>query len=300
VRLAVRADAAYTFDIPKPRCAFPATVRRFRLRPSAELDGGRKPVPRNRASEESGRNMFNWFRGIVGLTDEARQFQAALEQLERQAEAAGWTERAQLFNRAGDLCSRHPAERDLALAYYGRSIDAYLEAGSFESAAAMCRKLLRFAPQVVRAHCTLAFLSVRDRRIGDAERLIADYVAATRKTRTERFAIPRLRMMAEATDDADVRRLVGGFLLELRDFEGGERVLAALSAPAAGPRALDEQDRWNRLLRAAVMDPQELWERTWINLNTFRPEAPDLAGLHRVLAPEPGEPARVAEGSEGW
>jgi hypothetical protein len=151
----------------------------------------------------------------------------------------------------------------------------------------MCRKLLRFAPQVVRAHCTLAFLSVRDRRIGDAERLIADYVAATKKTRTERFAIPRLRMMAEATEDADVRRLVGSFLLDLRDFEGGERVLASLGQAAArGPRPLDEQDRWNRLLRAAVMDPQELWERTWINLNTFRPEPAALADLHRVLTPD--------------
>jgi tetratricopeptide (TPR) repeat protein len=249
--------------------------------------------------------MFNWFRGIVGLSDEARKFQAQLAELEEQAEAAGWTPRAQLFNRAGDLCARHPAERDLALAYYGRSIDSYLEAGAFESAAAMCRKLLRFAPQVVRAHCTLAFLSVRDRRIGDAERLIADYVAATKKTRTERFAIPRLRMMAEATDDPDVRRLVGSFLLELRDFDGGERVLASLAAAAApAPRALDEQDRWNRLLRAAVMDPQELWERTWISLNTFRPEPAALADLHRALSPEPVHPAPLAADSapraEAW
>ncbi|MDB4951916.1 MAG: hypothetical protein JWM27_4565 [Gemmatimonadetes bacterium] len=248
--------------------------------------------------------MLNWFRCIVGLPDEARRFEDQLQRLEEDAERAdGWMERAQVFNRAGDLCARLPAERDLALGYYGRCIDAYLEAGSFESAAAMCRKLLRFAPQVVRAHCTLAFLSVRDRRIGDAERAIADYVAATRKTRTERFAIPRLRMMAEATDDADVRRLVGGFLLELRDFEGGERVLASVAGGAAPAplAAAAEQERWNRLLRAAVMDPQELWERTWINLNTFRPELPGVADLHRVLAPEPtraravGDSAAVAD-----
>jgi tetratricopeptide (TPR) repeat protein len=255
-------------------------------------------LPTFRRSDPVSRVIASWFRCIVGLSAESQGFQAELARLEDAAEKADWPARAQLFNRAGDLCAKLPTERELALGYYGRCVDAYLEAGAFESAAAMCRKLLRFAPQVVRAHCTLAFLSVRDARIGGPALAIAAYVAATKKTRTERFAIPRLRMMAEATDNAEVRRIVGTSLLELRDVQGGNRILNALEQGEPALLPAGEQERWNRLLRAVVMDPQELWERAWINLNTFRTELPGLADLHEVLdgdraGREPREAAAV-------
>lgn len=174
-------------------------------------------------------------------------------------------------------------------------------------AAALCRKLIRLSPNVVRAHCTLAFLSARDHKIGDAEQALRDYVRATQHSRTQRFAIPRLRLMADATTDASVRRLIAHALRDLADAEGYECVLASGTERPALPRGgRDEQAQWDRLLRAALMDPQELWERCWINYNSFRGTGEEDAGteLYRVLdshaATEPPPAAVPTVQTDAW
>lgn len=216
--------------------------------------------------------MIEWFRGILSRKDPAWDLYAKLEGLAVKAEAASPGARPPLFNRAGDLCA-DADERDAAKSYYGRAIDGYLEAEMYDAAAAVCRKLIRFAPDVVRARFTLAVLSIGQGQTADAEKELAEYVRATRKSSTQRYAIPRLQMVAEAVPEREVQRLIGRALLDLGETAGGEALLAAASAaPAVAlvPTPAGERARWRRLLHVVTTDPQELWARHWIGLNVGR------------------------------
>ena len=62
--------------------------------------------------------------------------------------------------------------------YYGRAVDAYLNAERWESAAAMCRKILRSQPTSVRARCTLSWLAIGKGFVADAQTQIMDYAEA--------------------------------------------------------------------------------------------------------------------------
>ncbi|MDQ3556243.1 MAG: hypothetical protein M3409_05645 [Gemmatimonadota bacterium] len=207
--------------------------------------------------------MLGWFRRDPPPSSTPVPLQQQLADTEREVAAAPPASRAALLNRAGDLCLQEGATA-AAHGYYGRAIDAYLEARSFGPAAAMCRKLIKSYPDVVRARCTLACLSVGNGQFGDAEQELLDYVAATRRTRTERFAIPRLRLLAELAQDPQVRRTIGRLLVELGDTRRGERVVAAAAPHGAAAPPPDEGSRWQRLVHVALLDPQEMWQRSWL------------------------------------
>lgn len=68
-------------------------------------------------------------------------------------------ERARIMNRAGDLCF-HAGQQDRALLYYDAAIDLFIEAAEFAASAAICEKLIRLNPRIIRAHCTLAWLAI--------------------------------------------------------------------------------------------------------------------------------------------
>lgn len=201
--------------------------------------------------------MFFW-RGVTGVASAVRKVDAELAEIEERADSAAPQQRASLLNRAGDLCAGCLDREKLAVSYYGRAINCYVEAGMYDAAAVLCRKLIRHSPQVVRAHCTLAVLALLDRRVGDAATELGSYVQAARRTRTERIAIPRLRMMADATDDPQLRRAIVDALRGLGDADGADQALrrAVGTMPAA--------ERTARLIHVAILDPHELWGRVWI------------------------------------
>lgn len=201
--------------------------------------------------------MFFW-RGVTGIANAARKVDAELAEIEERAESAAPAQRASLLNRAGDLCAGCMEREKLAISYYGRAINCYVEAGMFDAAAVLCRKLIRHSPSVVRAHCTMAVLALLDRRVGDAATEINSYTQAARRTRTERIAIPRLRMMAEGTDDAQLRKAIVDALLWLGDSEGASQ---ASRRPMA---TISPAERTARLIHVATLDPHELWGRVWI------------------------------------
>jgi hypothetical protein len=181
-----------------------------------------------------------------------------LLELEAEAQRASGVElQAQVFNRAGDLCARNQ-QRQKALHYFGRAVDAYLQAAYYDAAVAMCRKIIRFEPGVVRAHCTLAMLAVGNRLLGDAEQEIDAYVHAVHRTGTRHLAIPRLRLMAQATVNARVRRRIAEHLRVLGDESGAEVVFAALERPEES--RVDDAQQWERLLRVALTSADKLPE----------------------------------------
>jgi tetratricopeptide (TPR) repeat protein len=208
-----------------------------------------------------------WFRRPKAGSDSG-DLQQQLANIERDARSARDEGLARLMNQAGDLCAQAGLPTG-AMSYYGRAIDAYLATGFSAQAAAMCNKLIRYSPTVVRAHCTLAFLALADDQVGDASKEIAAYVAAARRTSTEKLAAPRLRMMARITELEEIKRQIAAHLEELGDGLGARRILSALGEdPEAAPPVPLEQDdfweedeQWDRLVHAAVMQTDELWKQ---------------------------------------
>lgn len=189
--------------------------------------------------------------------------QRELDALEKRATAQDRHIQARLFNQAADLCLR---AEDLAGAktYSGRAIDAYLEAGYFGAAAAMCRKLIKFAPDVIRARATLAILYLGKKLVEDSAfevELVDDYIRAARHIGDDNLLNHRLRVMAHATANQELRVLIAQRLLELGDEEHGRRILHRIYREINGlidPPQLDPGEQWERLQRAALLSPQEL------------------------------------------
>jgi predicted Zn-dependent protease len=177
-----------------------------------------------------------------------------IESLEEQAEVALPGFDAQFFNRAGDVCVE-AQDRTRALGYYGRAIDAYLRAGRYNAAGAVCRKLLRISPGSVRARCTLAWLSIGKGLLGDAQWEVDEYVDAAVAAGQADLARRQIRMMAEATYNPELRALLADHLHKL-----GEEDTTAVLAPIEDAEAAREEPEalWSRVLRAALMGPEDL------------------------------------------
>lgn len=199
-----------------------------------------------------------------GETPTTPALEKELLSIERQVREASPGYETQFLNRAGNLCVEAGQPRR-ALGYYGRAIDAYLESGRFSAAEVVCKKLLRLSPDAVRARCTLAWLAIgRGYRSGTDEE-IAEYVKAAERAGTEHLAAKQLRMMAEATPTPELRERLGEHLLDLEDLDAAEAVLAQVYAERNGlrpPPVTDEGKLWSKLLRAALMGPDELKEHS--------------------------------------
>ena len=182
-----------------------------------------------------------------------------LQSLEQQAEMALPGFDAQFFNQAGDLCVEAKAPRR-ALGYYGRAIDAYLRAGRYNASGAVCRKLLRISPGAIRARCTLAWLSIGKGLLGDAQREIDEYVNAAVAAGEGELARKQIRMMAEATRDEELRAILADHLRKLGDAATADRVLAA-DLPGKDDPVEEAEALWSRVLRAALMSPEDLREK---------------------------------------
>ncbi len=187
-----------------------------------------------------------------------------LARLEREMEDATLDYVALLNSRAGDLCAG-AGESDRALRYYGNAIDAFLDVGYYDSAAATCRRVIELSPAVVRARGTLAFLALGEglqylpfhgRLEENARRSIGEYVEAARRAGVEDLVMRRLAIMAEVTDNPQVREMIGSYLLELGDAEAADRVLGDVYAErnkVGKPREGDQRKRWARALQASVL-----------------------------------------------
>lgn len=178
-----------------------------------------------------------------------------LAALEEQAEGALPGFDAQFFNRAGDLCVE-AKDRDRALSYYGRAIDAYLRAGRYNASGAVCRKLLRISPGSVRARCTLAWLSIGKGLLSDAQWEVDEYVEAAIDAGQADLARTQIALMAEATHDPELRALLASHLRRLGDPETAESVLDR-ERPERG-QTEEAEALWSRVLRAALMGPEDL------------------------------------------
>jgi tetratricopeptide (TPR) repeat protein len=190
----------------------------------------------------------------------SQRLEQELKALEQQARSASSGYETQFLIRAGNLCVE-AGQPKRALGYYGRAIDAYLESGRFSAAEVLCRKLLKISPDAVRARCTLAWLAIGKGYTAGVEQEVVDYVRAARKAGKDSLAANQLRMMAEAATTAELRETIGEHLIDLGEFEIADPVFARVFQERNGLRPPTREDQgklWAKLLRAALMSPEEL------------------------------------------
>ena len=160
---------------------------------------------------------------------------------------------------AGDL-ALSSGQRRRALGYYGRAIDTYLSGARYDAAAAVCRRVLRVEPRAVRTRATLAWIALGRGVHSNARREIEEYVRAALRAGEEQRAARQLALMAQATLDPDLRRVVAELLGRLGAVKEAERVITEMSESSLRrmPSAEEQEAVWAKVLHAALMGPRDL------------------------------------------
>jgi tetratricopeptide (TPR) repeat protein len=144
-------------------------------------------------------------------------------------------QRARLMNIAGDLCCQS-GQRERALLYYDACIDLYVSISRFAASAAVCDKLVRLNPQVVRARCTLAWLAIARGLDDEALQRVVEYGEAALRLERPTVAQRQLRAMAQEVENEDVLEAIAHALLKLGDAASADRVLDMIRTPATRRR----------------------------------------------------------------
>ncbi len=175
-----------------------------------------------------------------------------LERIEQELKKVGHGyEAARLLNRAGDLYLVK-SDRERALKRYGEAIDAYLQSGEYDNAMAVCRKIIRVVPEVIRTRRTLAWLCLGKGFLEIAREHIEAYVHASKEAALELLAVQHLLLMSQYVDRADFREFLAGQLIELGDEKAAGRVREGKARD--GVRAAG----WTPVVFAAMLTPDDL------------------------------------------
>lgn len=212
----------------------------------------------------------------VLATDDLRRIEQQLEGLGHGYKAA------RLLNRAGDLYLVR-GERQNALKRYGDAIDAYLQAGEYDNAMAVCRKIIRVVPEVIRTRRTLAWLCLGKGFIEIAREHIDAYVKAAIDSHLEPLAVQQLQLMAQYVDRPEFREFLADKLKAL----GADSAAASVRA---GRATTDLRDAgWTPVVYAAMLTPEELRHAADEGLEIKAPIDEKIDRLERLLIdPEPG------------
>jgi tetratricopeptide (TPR) repeat protein len=162
--------------------------------------------------------------------------ETALRELtERMRSVMSPEQRARLMNVAGDLCYQ-AGQRERALLYFDACIDLYLSISRFAASAAVCDKLIRLNPQVVRARCTLAWLAIARGLDDEARRRVEEYGEAALRLERPTVAQRQLRAMAEEVDNEEVLEAIAHALLKLGDVVSADHVFGMIHSPSTRRR----------------------------------------------------------------
>jgi hypothetical protein len=160
------------------------------------------------------------------------------------------------FNRAGDILL---AAGDVAGAIesYGRAVNSFIEADRIEAAMALCRKIIRTVPEVVRARCTLTWLVIGAGYTAEAIQCAAQYSTIAEYCGRVRHARQHVRYMSEIADQHALRLALGECLIQLGDDYAANEVLGAVyrerNTGIGRSRAVGEV--WPRVRAAALLGP---------------------------------------------
>jgi hypothetical protein len=194
---------------------------------------------------------------IFKRRNEQDDLQELLDRVERlQVEALqsrGPGEASIPLNQAGDLLLR-TGDLFTALEMYGRAVDNLVEADRFEAATALCRKIIRTAPEVVRARCTLTWLAIGAGFTAEVEQRVNDYIFAAEFAGRQKLAAAQLKSMSTVVDVHDVRLMLAEYLLRLGDDRGADALFGEVfeERNRGTLRLIDQEQRWRDVRRAAL------------------------------------------------
>jgi hypothetical protein len=151
-----------------------------------------------------------------------------LDDLEQQArDAHGPGGAAVYYNRAGDLLV-DAGRVSNALEYYGEAIDTHVKADRFDPAAALCRKVIRLVPAVVRTRCTLTWLALGEGFDMDAQNHMSLYVEAATGAGRDDLVMKQIRRMSTIAGSESLRLHLAELLLMMGDETGADHLFGAV------------------------------------------------------------------------
>lgn len=182
-----------------------------------------------------------------GLVDWRKEVEALEEDAKRASRAFQGTP----LNRAGDVCLR-AGDRDLALQYYGKAIDALLADGQREAARGVANKIIRVHPEAIRTLCTLTWLDLAARHMATALLHLRDYVEAAKKGRQEFITAEQVLLMASVAPQEEFLASAADALDNLGFTDRAERVRGWVTSGGSPERITDHQTLAAHCLNAAL------------------------------------------------
>ena len=191
---------------------------------------------------------------------------------------------ARLLNRSGDLYLVK-GDRKTALQRYGEAIDSYLQAGEYDNAMAVCRKIIRVVPEVIRTRRTLAWLCLGKGFLEIAREHIDAYVDASKDAGLESLATQQLQLMAQYVERSDFREFLATKLEDLEEAEAARRIREGHASDAV--RAAG----WTPVVFAAMLTPEEL--RQGVELKAGDRAGDEFENVFFDFEPPEEEPAEA-------
>lgn len=180
-----------------------------------------------------------------------RDWEKELKAFEEEAKRSSRAFRGTPLNKAGDLCLR-AGDRERALSYYGRAIDALLEDGQREAARGVANKIIRVHPQAVRTLCTLTWLDLASRHMATALLHLRDYVDAARRAGQEPITGDQIFAMARISPQDEFLGAAADSLDAL-GFPDRASEVRRWAADGGSPEALtDDEELAEHCLMSAV------------------------------------------------
>jgi len=172
-------------------------------------------------------------KGVAGLD-------VRLAKLEQEAQSAPPGFKGLPLNKAGDFALRD-GDRALALEYYGRAIDTFLEDQQREAARGVANKLIRVHPEAVRTLCTLTWLDLGARHMATALLHMRDYVDAVKRVKQNQLAGDQIFEMARVAPQPEFLQAAADALdaLDLGDLATEVRGWAG---SGGSPAVLEDED----------------------------------------------------------
>lgn len=163
-----------------------------------------------------------------------------VDALEAEARRTARAFRGTPLNKAGDLCLR-AGDRDRALSFYGRAINALLEDGQREAARGVANKLIRVHPEAVRTLCTLTWLDLAARHMATALLHLRDYVDAAKRGNQERITSQQIYEMARVAPQEEFLAAAADSLDQL-GYPDGATEVREWSRSGGSPDAIPDPD----------------------------------------------------------
>lgn len=201
--------------------------------------------------------MSLFSRWFGGKTSEPQEVSGQLEQrlkvLEREAAQARPGYQGTPYNQAGDLALR-AGHRDVAVAYYGKAIDAYLDDQQREAARGVANKIIRVHPKAVRTLCTLTWLDLAARHHATALLHLRDYVEAAQQAGAGDRAAEQILEMARICPQVEFVDAVADALDGL-GFDGRAAEVRGWATAGGSPDRIDDPEALAERCVHAAVDP---------------------------------------------